>query len=135
MTWELPERVKRLSLPSYRYTRADFDPLEMVVAEDDRHATLGVASWEPADAGDAPAGRTALLLHGIHVAPAFHRRGIGRLLFQAAEHAVRKHRCDGLLVKAQKDATGFFIAQGMSALPVDDARRDYANRFWKAAAG
>ena len=32
MTWKLPERVKRLSLPSYRYTLADFAHLEMVVA-------------------------------------------------------------------------------------------------------
>jgi hypothetical protein len=57
------------------------------------------------------------------------------LLFQAAERAAREHRRDGLLVKAQKDATGFFIAQGMSAVAVDDARRDYANRFWKPVAG
>lgn len=131
MTWELPERVKRLSLPSYRYNGIDFDHFEMVVAEDDQQAITGVAAWEPADAKDAPAGQTALLLHGIYVDPCYHHQGIGGLLFQAAEHAVRKHHCDGLLVKAQDDANGFFIAQGMNRLPVEDPLRNYANSFWK----
>ena len=81
MTWNLPQRVKRLSLPSYRYTGIDFDHFEMVVAEDDRQTTIGIAAWEPADAKDAPAGHTALLLHGIYVDPSYHHQGIGRLLF------------------------------------------------------
>ena len=132
MTWDLPERVKRLALPSYRYTSTDLEHLEMVVAEDDRQATMGVAAWEPADAKDIPAGHTALLLHGIYVDPSYHHQGIGALLFQAAERAVRKRRRDGLLVKAQEDANGFFIAQGMSSLQVEDPLRHYANRFWKS---
>ena len=32
MGWHLPERVKRLSLPSYRYTRTDIDHMQVVVA-------------------------------------------------------------------------------------------------------
>jgi len=71
MTWNLPQRVKRLSLPSYRYTGIDFDHFEMVVAEDDRQTTIGIAAWEPADAKDAPAGHTALLLHGIYLCRSF----------------------------------------------------------------
>jgi GNAT superfamily N-acetyltransferase len=133
MTWQLPERVKRLSLPSYRYTDIDFDHFEMVVAGDERQNTMGIATWELADAKDAPAGQTALLLHGIYVDPSYHHQGIGGLLFQAAERAVRKHRCDGLLVKVQEDANGFFISQGMHRLPVEDPQRHYANRFWKDA--
>jgi hypothetical protein len=38
---------------------------------------------------------------------------------------------DGLLVKAQQDASGFFRAMGMQRLPVEDPARQYANRFWK----
>ena len=132
MTWDLPERVKRLSLPSYRYTSVDFEHFEIVVAEDDRQSMLGVAAWEPADSKDAPAGQTALLLHGIYVHPSYHHQGVGGLLFPAAERAVRKHDCDGLLVKAQEDANGFFVSQGMSRLQVDDPLRHYANRFWKS---
>jgi GNAT superfamily N-acetyltransferase len=134
MTWNLPERVKRLSLPSYRYTEADQRHLEMVVAEDRQHTVIGVAAWEAADARDAPEGRSALLLHGIYVHPGHRRRGVGRRLFEAAQAAVRIHDCDGLLVKAQKDANGFFLALGMQPLEAVDASRDYTNRFWQPAA-
>jgi predicted N-acetyltransferase YhbS len=133
MTWKLPERVKRLSLPSYRYTMQDLVHLDMVLAEDAQHGIIGIAAWEPADAGDTPAGYRALLLHGIYVHPAHHHQGIGRELFATAEYAVRKHRYDGLLVKAQGDARGFFISQGMHRLPVEDPARHYAHRFWKRA--
>ena len=133
MSWKLPERVKRLSLPSYRYTAQDFIHLDMAVAADTQQNIIGIAAWEPADARDTPAGRSALLLHGIYVHPAHHRRGIGRELFMAAEHAVREHRYDGLLVKAQEDASGFFISQGMNRLQVEDTSRHYPHRFWKSA--
>jgi predicted N-acetyltransferase YhbS len=131
MTWDLPERVKRLSLPSYRYTTLDLDHFEMVVAEDERRFIIGIAAWEQADARDAPAGYSALLLHGLYVDPAFHHQGIGRLLFHAAEMFAREHRYDGLLVKAQVDAAGFFISQGMTRLGAEEPSRQYANRYWK----
>ena len=133
MTWQLPDRVKRLALPSYRYTALDFAHLDMVVAEDAQRNVTAVAAWEPADSRDTPAGQNGLLLHAIYVHPARHREGIGRALFRAAERAVRERRYDGLLVKAQGDATGFFISQGMNRLPVEDPARHYANRFWKHA--
>jgi len=131
MTWDLPERVKRLSLSSYRYNELDFEHLDMVVAERSSAHVIGIAAWEPADVKDTPAGHTSLLLHGIYVIPAYHRQGIGQQLFQAAEHAVREHHLDGLLVKAQQDANDFFLSMGMSRLPVEDPKRHYANRFWK----
>ncbi len=129
MTWELPERVKRLSLTSYLYTNLDFDHLEMVVAQDVRQSIIGLAAWEQADAKDTPSERTGLALHGIYVDPSRHHQGIGRQLFRHAQQAVRKYHCDGLLVKAQRDAKGFFISQGMNRLPVEDHSRQYENRF------
>ena len=130
-TWDLPERVKRLSLPVYRYTRQDLAHLDMVVARDQQGHIVGVAAWEEADPRDAPAGQRALLLHGIYVDPSLHRRGIGGRLFSAAEAAVGQRQCDGLLVKAQQDATGFFISRGMCRLDVDEPLRQYGNRLWK----
>jgi GNAT superfamily N-acetyltransferase len=134
MGWNLPERVKRLSLPSYRYTPFDFEHLDMVVAEDAQGRIVGVAAWEPAAAKETPADHSALLLHGIYVDPARQGQGIGRQLFRAAEEAARRHGYDGLLVKAQADANDFFIAQGMESLPVEDPSRQYTNRFWKRVA-
>jgi predicted N-acetyltransferase YhbS len=131
-TWDLPKRVKRLSLSSYRYTMMDISYLEMVVAEDDSHTVIGVAAWEPADAKDTPADETALLLHGIYVDPAQQHRGIGTRLFRIVEQAVREHHYSGLLVKAQESASGFFSSQGMEKLGASDPQRHYEHRFWKS---
>ncbi|WP_455198982.1 GNAT family N-acetyltransferase [Kaarinaea lacus] len=131
MTWDLPERVKRLSLSSYRYTKLDFKHLEIVVAEDSDQKIIGVAAWEEADKKDAPSGKHAMLLHGIYVDPAYYQQGIGHQLFLQAEQATRRQHFDGLLVKAQTGAEAFFQAQGMQRVNVENAERDYANRFWK----
>jgi N-acetylglutamate synthase-like GNAT family acetyltransferase len=131
MSWNLAERVKRLSLPMYRYDAVDFDALDMVVAEQADGAIIGVAAWERADA-DAPAGATAVLLHGIYVDPDHHRKGVGSRLLEAAEQAARGQGLGGLLVKAQRDAEGFFLARGFERLPVADAERHYPHRLWKA---
>jgi len=131
MTWDLPERVKRLSLPSYRYNEADLHHLHLVVAEvDDK--LVGVAAWEPAEAQDCPPGRSGLLLHGLYVLPKHMRRGTGRALVREAEAAARQEGFDGLLVKAQSEAIGFFERAGFQALPVEDQARHYDKRFWKA---
>lgn len=132
MTWQLPERVKRLSLPSYRYHPLDLDHLHIMVAEDAEHAIIGLAAWEPASPRDLPAGQRGLLLHGIYVDPMHLRYGVGTHLLDAALAAAREQRFDGLLVKAQADANGFFTARGMQRLPVEDPARDYPHHFWQA---
>jgi len=129
-TWDLPERVKRLALPSYHYTEHDFEHLHIVVVEDREASILGVAAWEPVAATDSPEGRRALLLHGIYVDPPGQRRGIGSRLLHAAVAAARQQGYDGLLVKVQADAEGFFSSQGLRQLAVTDENRDYGNRFW-----
>ena len=131
MSWNLPERVKRLSLSSYLYTLFDLDHFEFKVAKDEQQKIVAVAAWEQADNKDTPARQTALLLHGIYVDPTYHRKGIGHQLFQCAEESVRGKKYDGLLVKAQEDANEFFISEGMRRLPIEDSSRQYANRYWK----
>lgn len=129
-TWQLPERVKRLSLPSYRYHAHDLVHLHLVVAENADHALVGVAAWEPAHPRDLPAGQRGVLLHGLYVDPARHRRGVGSQLLDGAAAAAREQDFDGVLVKAQADAHGFFEARGLRKLPVEDAARHYPHRFW-----
>jgi GNAT superfamily N-acetyltransferase len=129
-TWRLPERVKRLVMPTYHYTEHDFEHLHIVVAEDREAGILGVAGWESAAASDCPDGQRALLLHGLYVDPVQQRRGIGTRLLQAAVAAAREQGYDGLLVKAQADAEGFFSSQGLQRVVVADEDRDYPNRFW-----
>lgn len=132
MTWPLPERVKRLTLPSYRYQSHDLDHLRIVVAEDAGRALLGVAAWEPASARDLPVGKTGLLLHGLYVDPDRQRAGVGSRLLDAAVSAAREQGFDGLLVKAQPAAEGFFLAGGLERVPAVDLARDYPHRLWKA---
>jgi GNAT superfamily N-acetyltransferase len=121
-------------MPCYRYTGIDLEHLEMVVAVIDQLRVVGVAAWEPAEEGEVPEGHTALLLHGIYVDHTCHRQGIGSRLLEAAELAIRRLRRDGLLVRAQPDASGFFVSRGMGRIPVEDPARQYANRFWKPVA-
>ena len=129
-TWNLPERVKRLAMPSYLYSEHDLRHLHLVLAELDPYGVIGVAAWEPAAARDCPSGRRGLLLHGLYVDPQRQRRGAGSLLLSAAAAAARESGYDGVLVKAQADAEGFFRAQGLRALTVEDAERDYPHRYW-----
>lgn len=129
MTWDLPERVKRLSLPSYRYNEIDLAHYEIHVAiQDDQ--VVGVVAWdmEPHSVQQ----QRGLLLHGIYVHPNMQHQGIGAQLFAAAENAVSKYKLDGLLVKAQKDAETFYVLRGMHKLAVTNSERDFADRYWKA---
>lgn len=135
LAWKLPERVKRLAAPSYRYGAHDLAHLQIVVAEASGEGIVGVAAWEAVEPGDLPDRRTGLLLHGLYVLPEYQHKGIGARLLDAALAAVAEKGLDGLLVKAQADAAPFFAARGMSPLQVVNPERDYAYRFWLACRG
>jgi len=129
MTWDLPERVKQLSLSSYYYHEHDFEHFQIIVAEMDGEI-IGVVAWERTPI-TIQGSRRALLLHGIFVAALKQKKSIGTQLFRLAVEAAKTAGCDGLLVRAQKDAEGFFYRMGMKKLDVEDERKNYAHRFWK----
>ncbi|TVS15971.1 MAG: GNAT family N-acetyltransferase [Gammaproteobacteria bacterium] len=128
-TWTVAERVKRLSLPLYHYQAVDLDHLDIVLAMDGPRP-LAVAAWEPAEPKQLPPGRTGLLLHGLYVAPDAARGGLGTTLLQACLEAAREGGLDGVLVKATRDAAGFFERSGFERLPVLRDDRDYELRYW-----
>lgn len=130
MRWNLPERVKRLALPGYRYSQHDLRELHLLLAEDDG-SIVGVAAWEPASPHDVPPGQRGLLLHGLYIEPQRQSQGVGKQLLAAAVAAAREHGFDGIVVKAQADAQGYFEAQGFAPMAVQDAGRDYQHRLWK----
>lgn len=134
MRWDLPERVKRLALPSYQYDAHDLAHLQLWAA-DTAQGLVGVAALETLQNQDQPEGRSGLLLHGLYVHPEHQQQGIGTRLLQLAEQQVRERGFDGLLVKAQSGAGDFFAARGMQALKVNDHQRDYQNRYWKSVNG
>ncbi len=128
-SWELPERMKRISLPVYQYRAGDLEFMRLVVAEDPDGGIVGVAAWELAGARDAPRGQSALLLHGIFVEPQLHRCGIGSRLLGAAVQAAANEYYDGLVARAQSGAVPFFEALGFDLLPLE-TDSDYPYRVW-----
>lgn len=130
-TWQVSDRVKRLSLPSYHYRPEDLDHIELMLAMDgDR--PVAVAAWEPAESRQVPAGESGLLLHGLYVEPDAAHQGVGSRLLEACRDAARERRCDGVLVKATRDAVGFFERSGLVRLPVTREGQDYDLRYWLA---
>lgn len=130
MQWDLPERVKRLSLPAYHYDVVDLQHEDIQLALK-QGVIVGVVAWER-EPQAVMLNKTGLLLHGLYVSPGSWRQGIGRCLFQQAVKAVKMAGLDGLLVKSQKDAEPFYRAQGMVRLPVRDSARDFEQRYWLA---
>jgi GNAT superfamily N-acetyltransferase len=131
-TWQLPERVKRISLPLYYYQESDLTYMHFLIAELESFGIVGLAALEETDAVELPDAKRALLFHGLYVDPVYHRQGIASQLVDAAELAAVKAGMNGLLVKAQIDAVPFFNKQEFTKLPIEDASRDYVYRYWKA---
>ena len=129
MTWKLPDRVKRLVLPSYFYDEVDLEHLLIFVATE-TNSIIGVASLDT-QSHQVEGGYHALLLHGIFIDPARQRSGIGSQLLEYAEDIILEHKVDALIVKVQKDAEEFFKAKGLKKLSVNDPDREYENQYWK----
>ncbi len=129
MGWKLPERVKQLSVTSHYYNEIDLKYLDIIVAEEN-DTILAVAALENEINISLPE-RDAILLHGIYVLPEQQGTGLGRKLFREIETMAHSKQADAIVVKAQKDAEGFFRAMGLKKLDVIDSRRDYESRYWK----
>jgi GNAT superfamily N-acetyltransferase len=129
MTWQLPERVKRLAMSSYYYNELDLDHMQLFAVEENGEI-IAIASLEHAKER-VDKDRTGILLHGIYVDPAHQRMGIGEKLFRHVITVTREYGVDGILVKVQKDAEAFYRAQGFKKLDVGDPQRDFENRYWK----
>jgi GNAT superfamily N-acetyltransferase len=52
------------------------------------------------------------LLHSLFVDPPFWRRGVGRMLFQAAVVRMRALKCGALMIYAEPSAEGFYRRMG-----------------------
>lgn len=104
-TWALPDRVKRLAMPTYFYTPADLQAMDLVGAY--RHGQLvGAAAWE------AGPDHGVVALHGVYVDPSHWRHGVGSTLLAHVERAARARGFTTLVVKAQAGASAFFLQRG-----------------------
>jgi GNAT superfamily N-acetyltransferase len=124
-TWDIAPRVRRLVLPTYRYKPEDLDHLELLGARLDG-TLVGLIALEPAAADDHA---KLTLVHGLFVTPAMHGRGVGAALIDAGKRLAVARGDTGLLVRAERNARGFFMKRGFKPLPVADERRDYPHRL------
>ena len=106
--------------------------MNFLIAETGDSGIVGLAALEGADAKECRGDLRTLLLHGLYVHPAHHRRGVGRKLIEAVEVFAHANGVDALLVRAQRDAQPFFENQEFVSLPVENESRDYAYRYWKS---
>jgi GNAT superfamily N-acetyltransferase len=132
MSWRLPDRVKRLALPSYRYNDLDMQHMEILAAIGPDKALIGLAAWELNDQAKPARENPAILLHGIYVLPEYQRRGIGSHLLQMVEETARSGGFSGILIRAQSDAVGFFRAKGYSQLSTAEDPTDFQHLYWKS---
>jgi GNAT superfamily N-acetyltransferase len=133
MSWNLPDKVKRLSLPGYRYKAEDLDYLMIFAAVDNNDQQLGVVALEYDLSVTLPGKRNGLLLHGLYVEPAFQGQGLGKTMTDFALTQSLEQGFGGIWVKAQADANDFFAKAGFEKLPIIDPARDYPHRWWKSA--
>ena len=127
MSWPMPERIKRLSVPVLSYDNEDFKHYRFAVYKD-ADQIQGVAAWNPeaAVATEFGAGR---LLHGLYISPDFQCRGQGRALMAAVLIEAVALGADGLVVKAERPSIGFFEQCGLRPLPAAGPT-DYPYQFW-----
>jgi N-acetylglutamate synthase-like GNAT family acetyltransferase len=130
-TWQLPERVKRMSLPLYCYQEEDLMHMQFLIAEIEGVGIVGLAALEETDTIELPDNQRTMLFHGLYVDPFYHRRGIATRLVESAELSARKSGFSGLLVKVQASSAPFFNKKGFTKLPIEDYSRDYGYRYWK----
>ena len=127
MTWPLSERNKRLTVPILSYDQQDFRQFRFLLYKDGGRL-IGVAAWDAENMLVTTNGR-GHLLHGLYVAPSHQRRGYGQRLMEEAFMASEMLGADGLIVKAQRIALGFFQHCGLKVLPVQDST-DYPYLLW-----
>ena len=132
MSWDLPERVKRLAIPSYRYHAYDMNSMSFYLAESASGQVSGVAALEAIPSSEDQQNAPSMLLHGLYVIPVCHHRGIGRQLLATAEEHAQREGFSGLMVKAQPEAKAFLSRNGYKELAVEDTRKDYQYRLWKS---
>lgn len=127
MGWHIPERVKRLSLSSLNYSDDDFKYYQIMILELD-HIPAGVLAMDH----DTYRQDNTSLIHGIYVTPDKQKKGIGTHLLAEAEKLAHQQQARHIMVKAQKDASGFFEACGMKKMAIENEQQDFSSRYTKA---
>lgn len=126
--WALPPRVKRLAGPSHCYDEVDLTTMNIRYLGAPAMPT-GVLALETVGVDEAPE-QPAWRIHGIYVDPEAQGQGFGAQLLRDAQRRARGESVAFLTVRAQKDAVGFFKAQGFTPLVPANPERAYPHQFF-----
>ena len=126
--WDLPPRVKRLAGPSHCYDEVDLTTMDIRYLGAPAKPT-GVLALETLGVEEAPE-QPAWRIHGIYVDPDAQGQGLGAQLLRDAQRRARGESVAFLTVRAQKDAVGFFKAQGFTPLVPANPERAYPHQFF-----
>ncbi|MDJ0882376.1 MAG: GNAT family N-acetyltransferase [Gammaproteobacteria bacterium] len=130
--WQLPERVKKLSLSSYLYDEADLNDLSIYLMKSDNEV-LGVLVLE-IPMMSCQKDRQDLSIHGLYIVPEHQRKGLGLKMLDFALNQAMDLGLSGMTVKSQKDATSFYLKAGFRLMRSYPKTREYENSLRKSAA-
>lgn len=134
-TWELPERVRRLTAPLFTVKEPDLHDPQWLVAKDRNGAVLGVAHWTQAIGYDLPEGcHGAAIVHGLYVDASHQRHSVGTSLLQHIERLARETGLTALVVRAQRTAETYFLAQQFRPLCDEPDGPTYPRGLWRPIA-
>ena len=128
-SWNLTDRLKRLSLPLLHYDAIDLDHFEIILyARDDW--PIAVAAWQPGASYFDLCGTRSTLLHGLFVRPHRQNLGIGKEMQDVVLKRAGDLGYEGLFVKSHRLSAEYFAKHGYVRRP--DPVSDYPYQFWKA---
>lgn len=130
LAWPMAERLKRIAVKVLAYDAMDLRELDVLLAESDG-STAAVAAWDPGTRLAAVGGARGALLHGLYVLPNRQRAGLGSLLQRRVAETAVALGFDGLVVKAERVAVGYFERCGYARLDRGNPFGiDYPYLFW-----
>lgn len=127
-SWNLSDRLKRLSLSLLHYDAVDLQDYEILVYFRDEYP-LAVGAWEFGPSYAGPDGMPSALFHGLYVRADFQGLGIGQQMQGTVADRARAQGFGGLFVKSQRVSTGYFVQQGFSRTQGTGV---YPYQFWKS---
>lgn len=132
VSWGLPERVRRLALPSLSYNETDLQHMTIILLTNSEQKGIAIAAWEEASRSEIPENCRGALIHGLYVVPEYQQRGLGTRLIELVAKRMAGLNNDGMAVRAWRDSLAFFRSRGFEPMHSETAPDTFPRRLWRA---
>ncbi len=131
-TWQLPERVRRLTAPFFTVDEQDLRDRQWLVSKNQDGTVVGVAHWTKALGYDLPEGcQGAAVIHGLYVDSTQQRRTVGTSLLRHIDQLALQADLPALVVRAQRSAESYFVSQQFRPLRDEPDGPTYPRGLWR----